>query len=115
LPLPANASIAASATAASRSALVASPGLAVWIAPSASRQQPGHLRPVVEVDHGRRCATRRDDVGLRAAADERRHLVTVLEQLGQDVGADEACRACECHIHAGHHGRAPGPSNPGFP
>ena len=50
--MPANALIAASATAESRFALVASPGLAVgW--PVRACEQARHCRPVVEVGHDR--------------------------------------------------------------
>ena len=80
MPVPANASIAASTTAESRSALVASPGLAVWMAASASLEQAHDRRPVVEVDDGRRGAAGGDDVRLGVVADERRHLVAVLLQ-----------------------------------
>ena len=76
--MPANASIAASATAESRSALVASPGLAVWMAPSALLEQARDRRSIVEVDHGRGGAAGGDDVGLGVVADERGHLVAVL-------------------------------------
>ena len=40
LPVPSKALVTASTTAESRSALVASPGLAVWIAPSAPASTP---------------------------------------------------------------------------
>jgi hypothetical protein len=66
----------ASTTAESRSALVASPGLAVWIAPSAL------LSRLAKVDHGCGGPARRDEVGLRVVADERHHLVAVLLQVG---------------------------------
>jgi hypothetical protein len=40
LPVPSKALVTASTTAESRSALVASPGLAVWMAPSAAASRP---------------------------------------------------------------------------
>ena len=100
MPVPANASITASATAESRSALVASPGLAVWMAPSASLEQARNRRPVVEVDHGRRGAAGGDGVRLGVVADERRHLVAVLLQFRQYVRSDEPGCTGECHLHS---------------
>ena len=94
--MPANASIAASATAESRFALVASPGLAVWMAPSASLEQPHDRRPIVEVDHDRRGAAGGDGVGLGVVADERGHLVAVLVQFREYVRSDEPCCTGEC-------------------
>ena len=98
-PVPANASIAASTTAESRFALVSSPGLAVWMAPSVPLSRSHDRGLLVEIDHGRRGATRRDALGLVVVADERRHLVAVLEQLREDVRSDEPCRAGQCHVH----------------
>jgi hypothetical protein len=72
LPDDEYASTAASTTAESRSALVASPGLAVWTAPSAPLKASADSRPVVKIDDGafaRRSAT---DRGLLLVADERR-------------------------------------------
>ena len=70
LPVPSNASIAASTTAESRSALVASPGLAVWMAPSASLSRLDEGGPVVQVDDGRDSALLSHGVGLGVVADE---------------------------------------------
>ena len=97
--MPVNASIAASTTAESRSALVASPGLAVWMAAVSVAQQAQDGRPVVEVDDGRCGAAGGDGLGLGVVADEGRHLVAVLVQFGEYVRSDEAGCAGECHSH----------------
>ena len=99
MPVPVKASIAASTTAESRLALVSSPGLAVWTAPSASLSRLSYRRPVVEVDDGRGGAAGGDDVGLGVVADERGDLVAVLLKFRQDVRADESRCAGECHSH----------------
>ena len=78
---------------------MASPGLAVWMAPSASAEQPRDGRPVVEVDHDRRGAAGGDGVRLGIVPDERGHLVAVLVQIRQYMRSDEAGRAGECYFH----------------
>ena len=78
MPVPSKASIAASTTAESRFALVSSPGLAVWMAPSASLSRLTTAGRVVEIDDRRGDAAGGDGLGLRVVADERRHLVAVL-------------------------------------
>jgi hypothetical protein len=52
-------------------------------------EQLGDGRPVVEVDHGRRGAAGRDEVHVRAVADQRGHLMAVFSQFGQYVRSDE--------------------------
>ena len=99
LPVPSNASIAASTTAVSRSALVASPGLARWMAAVRAAQHVHDGRAVVEVDDDRCGAARRGDVGLLLTADERGHLVAVVTQFGQDMRSDEPGCAGECDVH----------------
>jgi hypothetical protein len=79
LPVPAYALIAASTTAESKSALAASPGLAVGrVRITKQRHDP---RSIVEVDHGRGGAAGCDDVGLIVVADERCHVMPMLVQI----------------------------------
>ena len=99
MPVPANASIAASddGRVQVRAGGVARAGGvdgAVGVA-----QQAHDRRPVVEVDHGRGGAARGDDVGLGVVADERGDLVAVLLQFGEDVGSDEPGCTGECDLH----------------
>jgi hypothetical protein len=81
LPVPAYALIAASTTAESRSALAASPGLAVWMGRVRITKQRHDPRSIVEVDHGRGGAAGCDDVGLIVVADERCHVMPMLVQI----------------------------------
>ena len=46
-------------------------------------------RPVVQVDHDRLGAAGFGDIGMIVVSDGRDHVVAVLVQVGQDVGADE--------------------------
>jgi hypothetical protein len=78
---------------------VASPGLAVWIAPVGAVEHLGDGRPIVEVDHHRCRAAGRDRARLGIVADERGHLVAVLPQFAQYVGSDEPVRTGERYLH----------------
>ena len=78
---------------------MASPGLAVWMAPSASLEQLGHGGSIVEVDDGRGSALGGDGVGLRVVADKCGDVVPVGLQLREDVGSDESRCSGECHFH----------------
>ena len=64
-----------------------------------SSQHAYDRRSVIEVDHGRRGAPGRDDVGLRVVANERRHLVAVLLQFSENVRSDETCCTGEGDSH----------------
>ena len=72
----------ASAMAESRSALVASPGLAVWIDPSKSDQHVHDRGSVVQIDNGRLGTLGGDRNRLLLATDKGGYLVTVCHELG---------------------------------
>ena len=71
--------------------------------PVRRREQARDRRPVVEVGHDRRCAAGRDDVRLGVVTDKRGHVVAMLSQFGQYMGADEPCCTGEYDFH----GRTP--------
>lgn len=101
MPLPANAPVAATTTAESRPALVASRGTGGVDGRVDISQQARDRRPVVQIDHDRRGAAGLGDVRLGVVTDQRDHLVAVLLQFGQYVGSDESCRAGQCTFIAG--------------
>src|SRR3984885_12940852 len=100
LPVPAKASIAASATAPSRSALVASPGLAVWTAPSASLNALTTAGRSVQIDDNRGGPLGSDGVGLSVVTDKCGHLVPMGLQLREYVRSNEPSCSRQCHFHA---------------
>ena len=80
---------------------MASPGLAVWMAPSASLSSLGDGGSIVEIDDGRGSALGSDGFGLSVVTHEGGHVVPVGLQLREDVGSDESRCSGQCHFHVG--------------
>ena len=97
--MPANASMTASTTAESRSALRGVAGTGRVDGPVRTAEQLRDRRLVVEVDHDRCGAAGGDGARLGVVADKRGHLVAVLVQIRQDVRSDEPGRTGEYYFH----------------